>query len=156
MPPHVVTDVLKQLRRRNAQSGAFSDLVADYHAVLTRGRELQARRPMLQHGNEWPNALSVQQSRKCLTRQCPQPLPQVRNAQLDKEASELRAENETVLRTLEEQKRGAVQGAQVRAAAACAAAAARALPSLPLTPPLAAPLCSMRRWRRGRSSCRMS
>lgn len=38
---------------------------------------------------------------------------QVRSSQLDKEASELRAENETLLRTVEEQKHSAVQSAQV-------------------------------------------
>lgn len=38
---------------------------------------------------------------------------QVRNAQLDKEASELRAENETLLRAAEEAKHSAVQSAQV-------------------------------------------
>lgn len=39
---------------------------------------------------------------------------QVRNAQLDKEASELRAENETLLRAAEDAKHSAVQSAQVR------------------------------------------
>jgi len=37
----------------------------------------------------------------------------VRNAQLDKEASELRAENDTLLRSVEEQKHSAVASAQV-------------------------------------------
>lgn len=40
---------------------------------------------------------------------------QVRNAQLDKEASELRLENETLLRSLEDQKHSAVQSAQYAA-----------------------------------------
>ena len=39
--------------------------------------------------------------------------PQVRCAQLDKEASELRLENETLLRTVEDGKHAAVQSAQV-------------------------------------------
>ena len=42
------------------------------------------------------------------------PHVQVRNAQLDKEASELRQENETLLWSVEEQKHSAVNSAQVR------------------------------------------
>lgn len=38
----------------------------------------------------------------------------MRNAQLDKEAGELRAESDTLVRTLEEAKHAAVQGAEVR------------------------------------------
>ena len=45
---------------------------------------------------------------------CARLCTQVRNAQLDKEASELRAENETLLRAAEEAKHSAVQSAQVR------------------------------------------
>ena len=53
----------------------------------------------------------------------PTPVPpylQVRNAQLDKEASELRQENETLLRSVEDQKHSAVNSAQVpQGPAAC-------------------------------------
>lgn len=55
------------------------------------------------------------------TQPCRQALgPQVRCAQLDKEASELRLENETLLRTVEDGKHAAVQSAQVGTATAAA------------------------------------
>ncbi len=97
----------------------------------------------------------------------------MRCAQLDKEASELRLENETLLRAVEDGKHAAVQSAQVgilllqpllllpvlplpQLAAAC-----RAFSSLPASPaqtPLALPAlpCSLRRWRRERRRCRTS
>lgn len=43
-PPAIVENIYGQLVHQNAaQRGAFSELVADYSAVLTRSRELQAR-----------------------------------------------------------------------------------------------------------------
>ena len=44
-PPAIVDNIYGQLLQQNAaQRGAFSELVADYSAVLTRSRELQARK----------------------------------------------------------------------------------------------------------------
>lgn len=66
--------------------------------------------------------------------------PQVRNAQLDKEAGELRAENETLLRSVEEGRRSAVHSAMVRPCPCVlcpvAAAAARLLLPACLSSPL--------------------
>lgn len=159
-PPAIVDAIYDQLVRQNgAQQRAFSELVADYSAVLTRSRELQV--------------LSVQFTRVAsmhrvanAARAAHNPAealgPQVRCAQLDKEASELRLENETLLRTVEDGKHAAVQSAQVGAATAAADAAQCALrcdhPAIaaPLKPLLPTPAHSLRRWRRGRSRCRMS
>ena len=41
VPPDIVADVLGQLRRQNAQAGAFREVTADYQACLQRARELQ-------------------------------------------------------------------------------------------------------------------
>jgi hypothetical protein len=85
-------------------------------------------------------------------------LPQVRSAQLDKEASELRQENETLLKNVEEQKRSAVSSAQVcrwlrhSRQLHCGREAAFAPPCIGA----ASFLRSMWLWRLARSSCERS
>ena len=112
MSPAVVSSVYSQLKQQNAlHRHAFSDVVADYQACLQRSRELQVRRAM-HAGRTRPFVAWVRAS--SLPTQWCRPHVQVRNAQLDKEASELRQENETLLRSVEEQKHSAVNSAQVR------------------------------------------
>lgn len=163
MPLAVVQSTLNQLKQRNAlHRDAFSEVVADYQTCLQRSRDFQVR--------HW--AQSAYWRMMCTLRVLvPSPEPserhvvQVRAAQLDKEASELRLENETLLRSLEEQKRSAVLSTQ-----ACRRPPAR-LPSLsfykllptlgPLLPARtkllsSSSLCSVRRWRHEQHSCRRS
>lgn len=72
----------------------------------------------------------------------PPPNPQIRNSQLDKEAGELRLENESLLQQQEDLRRAAVQGAEASALAAMCTApsAARDVLSLPATSPQLAAL----------------
>ena len=126
--PAVVAAVLGQLRRANAACrAAWSGVTSDYLACLQRARELQAR---------GAPAAALQPPLPLLPVLCPAPHPalaeapttsilpcQVRVGQLDKEAAELRAENETLLRAAEDGKRAAVQGAMVRRPGACLTAA---------------------------------
>lgn len=159
VPAAIVHDIFGQLRHQNAaHRGAFADVVADYMGALQRSRELQVinvRFAMLigklqsqNDGQPLPNAkpfslFSV--------------LAQVRCAQLDKEAAELRAENETLLRSAEAAKHSAAVSAQVsgtrppcRRKFACSM-----IPSLTATT-CALLICRMLHLRHGHSSCRTS
>ena len=113
--PAVVSSVYSQLKQQNAlHRHAFSDVVADYQACLQRSRELQVRRAMHAGPRERTRPFVAWVRASSLPTQWCRPHVQVRNAQLDKEASELRQENETLLRSVEEQKHSAVNSAQVR------------------------------------------
>lgn len=132
-PPAIAADIHGQLVRQNAaQRGAFSDLVAEYSTVLTRSRELQARGRVWQDVDGGARCLSQPVARQPHTTLLASPCSQVRCAQLDKEASELRLENETLLRTVEDGKQAAVQSAQVRRCRRRLLASPRPLCSCPI------------------------
>lgn len=133
--PGLSQAVLGQLRAQNLAIRAFQGVFADYAACLQRSRELQVgcfhhrRAPAselecLQLLAAWFSPRRRRRPQLPLHAPLPvAPLPhslpsssslQVRNGQLDKEAGELRSENEELHRVVEESKRGAVRSEEVR------------------------------------------
>lgn len=148
--PVLASHTIGQLRARNAAEGYFSGIIADYQTLLTRNRELQVRHAVnLTHTacrlslclhRRWKRRLRAMPDAAwefwCLP--CPEfetiCVPdrrdrfktglQVRNAQLDKEASELRLENTVLSETVEVSRVAAVNNEEVRLSRRHQAAAA--------------------------------